>query len=1007
MNRVSRSKTNKKTIETSINNKEIEKLEQSENDDSSGLAWPSVVCVVVSNDPGEWFENSIKSIVNSGYPDLTTLILDLSENEDLKDRVANIAPSAFIRKFDHNYNFASAINDAVNSIEGATYVLICHDDVVLRKGAIDSMAQEAFRSNASMVGPKILDGDNPDCLLEVGGMIDRFGVPFSGIEHDEVDQSQHDGVRDVFYVSSATMLVRADLFRALGGFDELCFPGAEDIDLSWRAHLVGARVLVQPDAAVIHHHISESVNTSRESTRSIVAKHRMRAVLKNSSGFSLAWLLPISFILHSIEGIFFLLKFDPKRSVLLFRGWLWNIKHIKDLRKLRKEIQGTRVVTDRDISSHQIAGSARIRRFFNSISRSRQLKQFRSLSVESIKNSKKTATGLGSIYFGAFLFYFLSLRNLLAGQVQSYGSFVKWQSFSDQFNSLMHGGYPTTSSPSFASTTQRIISLFFTTVFGFNEGFAQRAFIFSLIPIGVYGVHHLLKSYDITIRAVIVGSLTYGLVLMGYGLFEDGKFSALVMACALPYFIDGLLRNRYRRVGLSAALIVAYNPAAFIILSITCIAYLILSYKSSKFSKNIKTISYGALIACLINVGFIHDSIFRIDRSSLGMTAISDSYNDFFLSSNFPQLILYIAIFISIVSLVIVKSNKTLVLKVLTLSTSILCALCMIAIKFDSSTIDFSNIFIVGCLALALASAFCIDAYSYELTKKSFGIYHLANVLATLGLFAIIVIQIPVFINGSLNLSESNWSSQIISKFDSRVAYVGSTKYLSSNAALLPGNRGLLISSTPEITTSNSVVGPSNKLDDDFRKIYSVILKNETSHAGYLFSKMGIGTIVVPAALTPDSDTGVNDQELLSSLDRQVDLIRLQDRKGLVVYKNQVLTSDFKYNQISSPINIDNLLLDDTSTDTNKKSFSNIGIVNLLVVIGSIFSILIVFVWHRRNEIMTNAYLSVNKMQSNKDTDDIDLTTKKKVERINSISIVEDELSILSDEQSPKSELKK
>ncbi len=126
-----------------------------------GLAWPSVVCVVVTNDPGEWFDESIKSIMDSGYPDLTTLILDLSINDGLKERVSKLAPKAFLRKFDETYNFASAINDAVNSIEGATYVLICHDDVIINKGAISSMVQEAFRSNASMVGPKILDGENP------------------------------------------------------------------------------------------------------------------------------------------------------------------------------------------------------------------------------------------------------------------------------------------------------------------------------------------------------------------------------------------------------------------------------------------------------------------------------------------------------------------------------------------------------------------------------------------------------------------------------------------------------------------------------------------------------------------------------------------------------------------------------------------------------------------------------------------------------------------------------
>ena len=49
-----------------------------------------------------------------------------------------------------------------------------------------------------------------------------------------------------------SMLVRADLFHELGGFDPATFPGSDDLDLCWRARLAGARVLVAPDARVRH-----------------------------------------------------------------------------------------------------------------------------------------------------------------------------------------------------------------------------------------------------------------------------------------------------------------------------------------------------------------------------------------------------------------------------------------------------------------------------------------------------------------------------------------------------------------------------------------------------------------------------------------------------------------------------------------------------------------------------------------------------------------------------------
>ena len=111
------------------------------------------------------------------------------------------------------------------------------------------MVEEAYRSNAGIVGPKLVDYDTPEILLEVGMAIDHYGVPFSGIEPGEVDQEQHDAVRDVFFVSNAAMLVRADLFHELGGFDAATFPGSDDLDLCWRGRLAGARVLVAPGRA--------------------------------------------------------------------------------------------------------------------------------------------------------------------------------------------------------------------------------------------------------------------------------------------------------------------------------------------------------------------------------------------------------------------------------------------------------------------------------------------------------------------------------------------------------------------------------------------------------------------------------------------------------------------------------------------------------------------------------------------------------------------------------------
>ena len=88
-------------------------------------------------------------------------------------------------------------------------------------------------------------------IQSVGMAVDRFGVALALAEDGELDQEQHDAVQDVFALSGACVLVRADLFRTIGGFNsELAVTGA-DIDLCWRIHASAARVVIVPSAVAV------------------------------------------------------------------------------------------------------------------------------------------------------------------------------------------------------------------------------------------------------------------------------------------------------------------------------------------------------------------------------------------------------------------------------------------------------------------------------------------------------------------------------------------------------------------------------------------------------------------------------------------------------------------------------------------------------------------------------------------------------------------------------------
>ena len=145
-----------------------------------------------------------------------------------------------------------ATNEALGMVQGAAFYLLCHDDVALDPDVVHLLVEEAFRSNAGVVSPKFVNWDDPSILLHVGMSCDKTGAVVDRILEGEVDHGQHDAVRDVFVAPGGCTLVRADLFAELGGFDGGVVAMGEDLDLSWRAQVLGARVVVAPGAVVRH-----------------------------------------------------------------------------------------------------------------------------------------------------------------------------------------------------------------------------------------------------------------------------------------------------------------------------------------------------------------------------------------------------------------------------------------------------------------------------------------------------------------------------------------------------------------------------------------------------------------------------------------------------------------------------------------------------------------------------------------------------------------------------------
>ncbi|MGD9796851.1 MAG: glycosyltransferase, partial [Acidimicrobiia bacterium] len=329
--------------------------------DPTVLAPPAVV-VVVSHDPGPWLAECLASIGAQDYPDLAVLVIDAASGEPLLPRVAEVLPAAFVRRLDTNPGFGPAANEVLGMVEGAAFYLFCHDDVVLDPGAVRALVEEAFRSNAGIVGPKLVLWDAPGRLLQVGMAADKGGVLMPLVERAELDQEQHDAVRDVFVVPGGCTLVRADLFETLGGFDPGIDLFGEDLDLCWRVQVAGARVVVAPTARVRHREgLVERVGVERAA--GLRNRHRLRTVLASYGRFHLLRVVPQLVVLSIAELVYAVVMRRRAHVDRVVGSWWWNWQHRREIAERRRRLREVRGFPDGEVRKLQVGGSARLRRF--------------------------------------------------------------------------------------------------------------------------------------------------------------------------------------------------------------------------------------------------------------------------------------------------------------------------------------------------------------------------------------------------------------------------------------------------------------------------------------------------------------------------------------------------------------------------------------------------------------------------------------------------------------------
>lgn len=322
---------------------------------------PRVTAILVVHDGAAWLPEVIASLASQTHPIDYTLAIDTGSEDSSSNLLRNASVPSF--SMSRDTGFGAAVSFALEHIPTSSteseWLWLIHDDCAPQPGALEALLTAVGdRPQVAIAGPKLRDWYDRTHLLEAGVSIAGNGARWTGLETHEYDQGQHDGIRDVLSVSTAGMLIRRDVFEELSGFDSNLSLFRDDVDLGWRAHVAGHKVITVTEAVAYH---AEAASSERRGVdvesaflrRPLILDRRNAAyvLLANSSWWHLPWLALQLFSSALVRAVGYLLAKLPgyASDEIIAVGYLIvRPGLILEARKLRRR---QRLISSRVIST--------------------------------------------------------------------------------------------------------------------------------------------------------------------------------------------------------------------------------------------------------------------------------------------------------------------------------------------------------------------------------------------------------------------------------------------------------------------------------------------------------------------------------------------------------------------------------------------------------------------------------------------------------------------------------
>jgi GT2 family glycosyltransferase len=551
-----------------------------------------VLAVLVVTDGEAWLPDVLTALEAQTYESLDVVAVDNGSTDRSRDLLLSRLSEDRVLVAEREIGFAGAVAMALDAHRDGDLVLLVHDDTALAPDAVERLVGAMGADpRLAIVGCKLVDWQDPGRLQSVGWSVDITGRADLGLEPDERDQGQRDEPRRPLVVSTAGMLLRRDVFDALGRFDRRYHVLRDDLDVCWRAWLAGWEVEVVP--AAVARHVKALSNyrrlgqTAFLGPRYFAERNTLVTLLKNYGPLRLVAVVPLFLVVGLAKIVGFVATRRVGDAWQTLRAWAWNLVHLRGTLEERRRVQALRRRSDAELRPLFSRITPRLRAYAEALAdriTGGGLDVAEPVATAAPEAEPETATArlvafvrrhpVGTVAGALFVFGLvitlplLPLGALRGGELAPFPTSPR--AFFQNYASSWHdaGGVGTAAANSPAVV---LVGLLQFVTLG-NAYLASRLFLLSAIPVAWLLSLRAVKPLAPTRGPRVAAATLYALSPTALAAVRTGHIGTLVLVTAFPAVVSGLyvlLRrdaapaSAWRGVAataLIAAVVIAFAP---------------------------------------------------------------------------------------------------------------------------------------------------------------------------------------------------------------------------------------------------------------------------------------------------------------------------------------------------------------------------------------------------------------------------------------------------------------